>query len=70
VIERTSTEQRTSSEHHGEHVDDFPRAGFRARRWRRFERDLRAWLETPEGRFEAWCARQRVAQEPAPVPQA
>ena len=23
----------------------------------RFERDLRAWLETPEGRFAAWRAR-------------
>ncbi|MGH2451040.1 MAG: hypothetical protein ACRDGE_07190 [Candidatus Limnocylindria bacterium] len=34
----------------------FPRAGFRARLWRRFERDLRAWLATPEGRFAVYCA--------------
>jgi len=36
--------------------DAFPRAGFRARVWRRFERDLRAWLATPEGRFAVYCA--------------
>jgi hypothetical protein len=39
---------------------DFPRAGFRARRWRRFERDLHAWLETPAGRFAAWSAVRAV----------
>jgi hypothetical protein len=48
-----------------EHADAFPHVGFRARRWLRFERDLRAWLDTPEGRFEAWCAAQQVASEPA-----
>ena len=34
--------------------EEFPTCGFRARRWLRFERDLQAWLETPEGRFAAW----------------
>ena len=37
--------------------EEFPRYGARARIWGRFERDLRAWLETPEGRFAAWRAR-------------
>ncbi|EHN10535.1 hypothetical protein PAI11_26420 [Patulibacter medicamentivorans] len=41
--------------------DAFPRAGFRARRWQRFERDLALWLSTPEGRFAAWRAAQAVA---------
>jgi hypothetical protein len=40
--------------------DDFPRAGSRARRMQRFERDLRAWLRTPEGRFAAWEARRQI----------
>ncbi len=35
---------------------DFPRTGVRARRWYRFERDLREWLDTPEGRFASWDA--------------
>jgi len=39
---------------------DFPRTGFRARRWARFERDLHAWLATPEGRFVSWSARRQV----------
>ena len=34
-----------------EELEEFPTAGFRARRWLRFERDLQAWLETPEGRL-------------------
>jgi hypothetical protein len=42
--------------------DEFPRAGVRARRWQRFERDLRAWLDTPEGRFAAWSAAAGGAQ--------
>jgi hypothetical protein len=46
---------------HEELHEDFPKAGFRARRWLRFERDLQAWLQTPEGRFAAWCAGQAVA---------
>jgi hypothetical protein len=40
--------------------EDFPRTGFRARRWARFERDLHAWLATPEGRFVSWAARRQV----------
>jgi hypothetical protein len=44
-----------------EHTEDFPLVGFRARRWLRFERDLHAWLATPEGRFTAWCAQQQVS---------
>jgi hypothetical protein len=39
-----------------EENEDLPRAGVRARRWQRFERDLRAWLDTPEGRFASWRA--------------
>lgn len=39
---------------------EFPRTGVRARRWYRFERDLRTWLATPEGRFAAWDACRRV----------
>lgn len=62
--------EQTRSPQTDEHAEEFPHVGFRARRWLRFERDLRAWLETPEGRFEAWCAQQRVTQEPAPAPQA
>ena len=34
--------------------EEFPLYGARARLWGRFERDLREWLETPEGRFAAW----------------
>lgn len=48
-----------------EELADFPRTGVRARRWYRFERDLRDWLATPEGRFVAWEAARRVA-DPAP----
>jgi hypothetical protein len=43
-----------------EEREAFPRAGSRARRFQRFERDLRAWLKTPEGRFAAWQARRQV----------
>lgn len=46
-----------------EHAADFPEVGYRARRWLRFERDLHAWLATPEGRFVAWCAKQQVAAD-------
>jgi hypothetical protein len=46
---------------------EFPAAGFRARRWRRFERDLHAWLATPEGRFARWRARQALTAAKAPV---
>ena len=40
---------------------EFPLYGARARRWRRFESGLQAWLETPEGGFAAWRARQACA---------
>lgn len=46
---------------------DFPIAGFRARRWLRFERDLHAWLASPEGRFAHWRARQAVTVAKGPV---
>ncbi|MGK2936282.1 MAG: hypothetical protein ACSLFR_00520 [Solirubrobacteraceae bacterium] len=49
---------------------DFPRTGVRARRWFRFERDLRAWLETPEGRFAAWDADREISASCAPPPAA
>jgi hypothetical protein len=38
-----------------------PRAGYRARQWRRFEHGFRAWLETPEGRFARFCAERECA---------
>jgi hypothetical protein len=44
----------------------FPAYGARARLWGRFERDLQAWLATPEGRFAAW--RAQVAVPPPPDP--
>jgi hypothetical protein len=40
--------------------EQFPRAGYRARRFKRFERDLQAWLSTPDGRFAAWRARRQI----------
>ena len=46
-----------------EEQDDFPSAGFRARRWLRFERDLAAWLASPEGHFAHWRAQQAVERE-------
>lgn len=42
----------------------FPRAGSRARRWMRFERDFTAWLRTPQGRFAAWDARRTCGATP------
>ena len=42
---------------------DFPNAGYRARRWQRFERDLHHWLDTPDGRFASWRAQRGL--EPA-----
>ncbi|HSJ74566.1 MAG TPA: hypothetical protein VK904_09625 [Miltoncostaeaceae bacterium] len=45
--------------------EQFPRYGARARLWGRFERDLREWLETPEGRFAAWRARAGASEAPA-----
>jgi hypothetical protein len=46
-----------------EEQDDFPSCGFRARRWLRFERDLHAWLDSPEGAFARWSAVQAIAPE-------
>lgn len=46
-----------------EELEDFPTCGFRARRWLRFERDLTAWLDTPEGQFAAWEACQSAKSE-------
>jgi hypothetical protein len=37
-------------------IEVFPAYGARARVWGRFERDLREWMETPEGRFARWHA--------------
>lgn len=45
-----------------EELEEFPRAGFRARRWLRFERDLVAWLATPEGQFARWSAEVVVGE--------
>lgn len=39
---------------------DFPRVGYRARRWSRFERDLYEWMNRPEGQFECWLAARKV----------
>jgi hypothetical protein len=47
-----------------EELEEFPTCGFRARRWLRFERDLQAWLETPEGRFAAWEAARVAGRDP------
>ncbi len=47
---------------------DFPRTGVRARRWYRFERDLREWLDTPEGRFASWDAEREISASCAPSP--
>lgn len=44
---------------------DFPLFGARARRWRRFENGLHAWLDTPEGNFAAWRARQACQGDPS-----
>jgi hypothetical protein len=46
--------------HDCEHTE-FPLAGARARQWRRFEDGLRAWLESPEGRFLTWDAQRQLA---------
>jgi hypothetical protein len=44
---------------------DFPAAGSRARAFKRFERDLHAWLGSAEGRFAEWSARRAVGAESA-----
>ncbi len=40
----------------------FPAAGVTARRWRRFEREYRLWLETPHGSFAVWRAERALDQ--------
>ena len=46
---------------------EFPCHGARARIFARFEREFEEWLETPEGRFAVWHAREhRVAQAAGP----
>jgi hypothetical protein len=42
---------------------DFPTTGFRARTLARFQRDMGAWLDTPEGRFASWTAARQVEEE-------
>lgn len=43
-----------------EEQQDFPAVGSRARAFKRFERDLEAWLATAEGRFAVWYARAAI----------
>ena len=44
---------------------EFPCHGARARIFARFEREFEEWLETPEGRFAVWEAREhRLARRP------
>jgi hypothetical protein len=45
--------------------DHPPAYGALARRWGRFERDLALWLQTPEGLFAQWTARQALIDDPA-----
>ena len=51
---------------HPEHTD-FPQVGYRARRWNRFERDLYAWMNRPEGQFECWLANRKIASVAVPA---
>jgi hypothetical protein len=44
-----------------EEREDFPVAGSRARAFKRFERDLAAWLASADGRFAEWDARRAVS---------
>jgi hypothetical protein len=48
-----------------EEREDFPHVGARARQFKRFERDLHRWLQTPEGRFATWHARRVVGEAEA-----
>jgi hypothetical protein len=51
--------------------EEFPRHGARARLLGRFDRDFRVWLDTAEGRFAVWQAREpcwaQAARERPPV---
>lgn len=42
----------------GESTETFPTHGARARLLARFERDFRSWLDTADGRFAVWLARE------------
>jgi hypothetical protein len=44
---------------------EFPTTGSRARLLKRFERDLEAWLQTAEGRFAVFTAREEVERSGA-----
>jgi hypothetical protein len=44
---------------------DIPAAGYRARRFARFERDLAAWQASPHGQFAVWRAQRQLAGAPA-----
>lgn len=44
-----------------EERDNFPAVGARARALKRFERDLRARLGTPDGQFAQWDAQRAVS---------
>ena len=57
MLDKTSQPQQP--EEHPEFAD-FPRVGSRARRWNRFERDLYAWMNRPEGQFECWLASRKI----------
>jgi hypothetical protein len=45
-----------------EHAVEIPRAGVTARRWRRFETELAAWLDTAEGRFAQFHAQRAIGE--------
>ncbi len=57
LMHELPTEERT----------DFPAAGARARRWRRFEDGLRAWLGTCDGQFHTWRARRLLEADGDPL---
>ena len=44
-----------------EEHEAFPAVGSRARAFKRFERDLHAWLGTAAGRFAQWDAQRAVS---------
>ena len=48
-----------------EHAVDLPRAGVRARRLARFERDFGRWLQSADGRGATWRARRALARSSA-----
>jgi hypothetical protein len=50
---------------HADGTGEFPCHGARARLILRFERDFTAWLDTPEGRFAVWQAREPCWEQAA-----